>query len=150
MAEAGAPEKQGEETPETQGTPGQQQETAQGSFLDPDVIIVLLLAVIIDILDVVLAIGVIVNLILGGVLILWMIWKTGKLESAREQIERVRQAPKVRQDFRQSQQASIAARKKATGRALKRGVLFFLGGLVPILSIFMLWTWAVINTVRGK
>ena len=118
--------------------------------MDPDVIIVLLLAVIIDILDVVLAIGVIVNLILGGVLILWMIWKTGKLESAREQIERVRQAPKVRQDFRQSQQASIAARKKATGRALKRGVLFFLGGLVPILSIFMLWTWAVINTVRGK
>ena len=139
-----------QETEQPQEAANQQQGTPQGSFLDPDVIIVLLLAVIIDILDVVLAIGVIVNLILGGVLILWMIWKTGKLESAREQIERVRQAPKVRQDFRQSQQASIAARKKATGRALKRGVLFFLGGLVPILSIFMLWTWAVINTVRGK
>jgi threonine/homoserine/homoserine lactone efflux protein len=119
---------------------GQQQGTPQGSFLDPDVLIVLLIAVIIDILDVVLAIGVILNLILGGFLILWMVWKTGRLESAKDQI----------QNIRQSQQARQAARKKATRRAFRRGALFFLGGLVPLLSVFMLWTWAVINTVRGK
>ncbi|MDO8474111.1 MAG: hypothetical protein Q7S62_00960 [bacterium] len=139
-----------QDTGQSQGATSQQQGTPQGSFLDPDVIVVLFLAIIIDILDVVLAIGVIVNLILGGFLILWMVWKSGRIEAAREQIERVRQAPKVRQDFRQSQQASIAARKKATGRALKRGLLFFLGGLIPILSIFVVWTWAVISTVRGK
>ncbi|GEM_PF-3011504 len=130
----------GQEGEQAQDATNQQQGTSQGSFLDPDVIIVMLLAVIIDILDVVLAMGVIVNLILGGFLILWMVWKSGKLESAKEQI----------QNIRQSQQARRAAAKKATGRALKRGILFFLGGLVPILSIFMLWTWAVINTVRGK
>ena|SRR3989338_4046528 len=139
MAEAGAPEKQGEETPETQGTPGQQQETAQGSFLDPDVLIALLLAIIIDILDVIL-VGVLLNLILGSVLVLWMVWKTGKLESAKEQMQNIRQSPQARQ----------AARKKATRRALKRGGRFFLVGLIPIASIFMFWTLGVINTVRGK
>lgn len=127
-------------TPTLKEATSQQQGTPQGSFLDPDVIIVLFLAIVIDILDVVLAIGVIANLVLGGFLIFWMTWKTGQLESAKERV----------QNIRQPQQATQAARKKATGRALRRGALFFAGGLVPILSVFMLWTWAVINTVRGK
>lgn len=153
MAETDTLEEQEETAPEqdsAQEQGAQQQGAVQASFLDPDVLIVLFLAVIIDVLDVVLAIGVIVNLILGAPLILWMVWKTGKLESGKEQIDRVRQGPQQRANFQKRQQELLAARKKATSRAWKRGVLFFLGGLVPILSIFVLWTWAVVNTVRGK
>jgi len=113
----------------------------QGSFLDPDVLIFALpLALLIDILDVVLAIGVIVNLIVGIPLMLWMVWKTGELVNAKEQT----------QNIRQSQRQKQAARKVATRRAFRRGALYFIGGLIPIVSIFVLWTLAVINTVRGK
>lgn len=117
----------------------QQQGTPRGSFLDPDVLIILPLAILVDILDF-LVIGVFANLVLGWFFILWMIWKTGSLESAKGQIQNTRQA----------QQARQAARKRATGRALRRGTRFFLTGLFPIVSAFTFWTWAVINTVRGK
>lgn len=148
MAETATIQEQEEEQTQEQGA--QQQGATQASFLDPDVLIVLFLAVVIDILDVVLAIGVVVNLILGGFILLWMVWKTGRIESAKEQIDRVRRGPQERAEFRQRQQALLAAKKKATRRVLRRGILFFLGGLIPILSIFVLWTWAVIKTVRGK
>lgn len=116
-----------------------QQKPAQASFTDPDVLIVLFLAIVIDVLDVVLAIGVFVNLVLGVPFILWMIWKTGKLQSGKDQVQTIRQGPQQQE-----------ARRKAVRRVLRRGIFFFLGGLVPILSIFFVWTYAIIKTVRGK
>ena len=132
-------------TPQTQEPEGEQQQgTSRGSFLDPDVFLVLLVAVIIDILDVVLSIGTIVTLILGAPLIFWMVWKTGRLEDAKQQIQTIRTRGVERQAAKQ------AARKVATRRALRKGVLYFFGGLIPGVNIFVLWTWAVISTVRGK
>ncbi|MCH7828770.1 hypothetical protein IH982_02860 [Patescibacteria group bacterium] len=129
----------------------QQQAESRASFLDPDVLLFALpFAVIIDILDVVLAIGVIVNLFIGLPLLAWMVWKTGRIEAGKEQVERVRQGPQMRERFRQRQQARLSARRAATRRALRRGLLYFLAGLIPIVSIFVLWTWAVISTIRGK
>ena len=144
------PPKEAAETKQPQEAASQQQGTPQGSFLDPDVLIVLFLAVVIDILDVVLALGGVVNLILGVPIILWMVWKTGRVEAGKEQVQRVRQAPQERAAFAQRQQQMLAAKRTATRRAWRRGILYFLGGLVPIMSIFVLWTWAVVNTVRGK
>ncbi|MBI1971394.1 MAG: hypothetical protein HYS52_00905 [Candidatus Wildermuthbacteria bacterium] len=107
--------------------PGSEEEP-RGSFLDPDVWLVLPVAVVIDVLDVVLGIGVIVNLIVGAPLIAWMVWKTGRLQPAKERVQKLR----------------------ASRKALRRGLLFFVGGSIPGVSIFFLWTLAVINTVRGK
>ena len=129
---------------------GSQASGTLGNFLLPDVMFMLLLAVFIDILDVVLALGVIVNLILGLPILAWMVWKTGEMQSAKDQIERVKRGPQERGEFRQRQQQQLAARKAATRRAWRRGILYFLGGLIRIVSIFVLWTWAVISTVRGK
>ena len=138
--------------PEDTAEESENQETSGGigNFLLPDVIVVLAAAVIIDILDVVLSLGVIVNLILGAPILFWMVWKTGQIQSAQEQVQRVRRAPQERAEFQQRQQQQLAARRAATRRVWRRGILYFLGGLVPILSIFVLWTWAVISTVRGK
>lgn len=151
MAETETLQREEQKEEESQESAPQQQETPRGSFLDPDVLIFALpVAITIDILDVVLAMGVIANLIVGSPLILWMVWKTGKIEAGREQIQRVQQGPQERAEFSQRQQERLAARRAATRRAWRRGILYFLGGLVPILSIFVLWTWAVISTVRGK
>ncbi|MDP2637306.1 MAG: hypothetical protein Q8P03_01700 [bacterium] len=148
MAEALALEQNVNESPgassPSQGKP------AAASFLDPDVMLVMAVAVSIDILDITLAFGVIENIILGIPIMLWMVWKSGRMSAAAEQIQRIRQAPQLRQKFIQEQQQRLAARRVATRRAWRRGILYFLGGLVPVLSIFVLWTWAVISTVRGK
>jgi Ca2+/Na+ antiporter len=127
-------------TSKEKGTAQPQQAQPQGSFLDLDVIIVLILAVVVDILDVTLAAGVIVSIILGIPFILWMIWKTNKLEDARDQIQKLKRSP----------QQKAAARKAFTKKALRRGLLYFAGGIIPVVSIFFLWTLAIINTVRGK
>lgn len=140
-----------QETTNQEGEQEQEQGKTQGSFFDPDVLLFALpFAIIIDILDVVLAIGVIVNLIIGAPLLFWMVWKTGQVQAASEQVERVGRGPQERAGFQARQQQQLAARRKATSRAWRRGILYFLGGLVPILSIFVLWTWAIISTVRGK
>lgn len=131
-------------------TTEEEKSAPRGSFLDPDVIFFLGVAVVIDILDVTLALGVIANILLGLPILGWMVWKTGNMWAAKEQIDRVRKAPQLRQQFRQEQYTRLAARRAATRRAWRRALLYFLGGLVPILSIFVLWTWAVISTVRGK
>ncbi len=143
-APIGAPNQQTEQPEE------KEEEAPRGSFLDPDVILVLSLAVLIDILDVTVVLGWFLNLILGIPIILWMVWKTGRLWSAVEQGRRVHQAPRLRQEFTQKRQQELAMRRLAARRAWRRALLFFLAGLVPILSIFVLWTWAVISTVRGK
>ncbi|MDP2735571.1 MAG: hypothetical protein Q8P12_05190 [bacterium] len=140
MAEetAAAAPAQNTQQPEEEAAP---QGQSQASFLDPDVLLFALpFAIIIDILDVVLAIGVIANLIIGAPLIFWMVWKTGRIEAAKEQVQAVRENMAQRQ----------AARKVATRRALRRGIFYFIGGLVPVLSIFVLWTRAIVQTVRGK
>ena len=130
---------------------GEQQVESKASFLDPDVLLFALpFAVIIDILDVVFAIGVIANLFMGLPLLFWMVWKTGQIQTAREQVQRVRRGPQERMSLQQTQQKRLAARRIATRRAWKRGLLYFLGGLIPIVSIFVLWTWAVVSTVKGK
>src|SRR3990167_5810129 len=141
---AAEPQEDAEEPARAQG------EGARGNFLLPDVLLVLSLAVIIDILDAVFSIGTIVNLVLGLPILTWMVWKTGQIQSAQEQIQRVRRGPQEREEFRQRQQQQLAARRTATRRAWRRGILYFLGGLIPIANIFVLWTWAVISTVRGK
>lgn len=148
MAEAATLE---QETQQPQPAVSEEKETTlQGSFLDPDVMLVMAIAVSIDILDFTLAFGVIENIILGIPIMLWMVWKTGRAWAAVEQVQRIRQAPQLRQKFIQEQQQRLLARRMATRRAWRRALLYFLGGLVPILSIFVLWTWAVISTVRGK
>ncbi|OHA68208.1 MAG: hypothetical protein A3J57_01235 [Candidatus Wildermuthbacteria bacterium RIFCSPHIGHO2_02_FULL_49_12b] len=149
MAEALALEQSAKQPP--QASPAEQETpTATASFLDPDVMLVMAVAVSIDILDFTLAFGVIENIILGIPIMLWMVWKRGRPWAAAEQVQRIRQAPELRQKFVQEQQQKLIARRMATRRAWRRGILYFLGGLVPILSIFVLWTWAVISTVRGK
>jgi VIT1/CCC1 family predicted Fe2+/Mn2+ transporter len=111
-----------------------------GSFLDADVLLFALpFAVFIDILDIFL-VGVVVSLILGIPLLIWMVWKTGKLEDAKQQAQQVRKTQTQKQ----------VAKKAALRRALKRGIIYFIAGLIPIVSIFFLWTLAVVNTVRGK
>lgn len=148
MAEA-ALQQQEQEEEQDQEQETQRQGASQASFLDPDVLIILPFAIIIDILDF-LVIGVVANLVLGGFILAWMVWKTGKIESAREQMRRIQQAPQERMNFARAQQERLATRRAATRRVWRRGILYCLGGLVPVLSIFMLWTWAVIKTVRGK
>jgi len=121
-------------------TTGQQEETARGSFLDPDVLVFALpFAGLIDILDVLFSIGTVATLILGAPLILWMVWKTGSIQEVKEKRQGIAE-----------RRAQRIAKQKATRRALRRGILYFLGGLIPFVNIFVLWTWAVISTVRGK
>ncbi len=127
-----------------------QADGVRGNFLLPDVPLVLMFAIAIDILDVVFSIGTIVSLILGLPILAWMVWKTGKIQSAQEQVQRVRRKSQERAEFQQRQQQRLAERRAATRRAWRRGLLYFVGGLIPILNIFVLWTWAVITTVRGK
>lgn len=74
-----------------------QADGVSGNFLLPDVLPVLSLAGLIDILDVVFSIGTLVSLILGAPLLLWMVWKTNQIQSAREQTQRVRRGPKERE-----------------------------------------------------
>ena len=141
----GAPRQQEEEQEQAGGD-----EAVRGNFLTPDVPVVLVFAVLIDILDVTLAVGPILSLIMGAPLLAWMVLKTNQLQSAKDQVQRVRRKSEERAEFQQRQQQRLAERRAATRRIWRRGIFYFVGGLIPVVSIFVLWTWAVISTVRGK
>jgi uncharacterized Tic20 family protein len=92
--------------------------------LDPDFLIFALpVALLIDILSFIPVLGTIVSFVLGGPLVLWMIKKGG-------------QAP--------------GAKKAATKRALRRGIVVFVAELITFVNFLPLWTFTVLMMLRQK
>lgn len=95
--------------------------------LDPDFLIFAMpFAIFIDILDWVLDIGTIVSWLLGIPLVIWMIIRTKRIETAKEQFEKLKAAKGV---------------ARTGGRNVwRRALLLYLGEAVPIINFLPFWS----------
>ena len=109
------------------------------SLMDPDAIMALLYAVVLEALDFLPVIGSSASLILGIPLIAWMVWKSGKISSAQEAFGR------------RSDALAKRAVKRAGRRALGRGAVSYVIEGIPLVSTFTpLWIVSVVLTVLQK
>lgn len=125
-----------EESPAEEALTPEPTSTNQISFLDPDFLLFAMpFALLIDIMDVVLQLGIFVNLILGAPLIMWMMARAGQTIDV--------------QDFRKNQAAKKAS-KAAVKSAFRKGLLVFILELIPIVSVFFFWTITIFLTLRSN
>jgi len=107
------------------------------SVLDPDFLVFAFpFALLIDALDFAVSFGTIVSLIVGGPLIAWMVWRTGKSSIGSKEIR--------------GRQATRQAARAASRRVLRRGILILIVELIPVLNLIPFWTIAVLATLRKK
>lgn len=107
------------------------------SFLDPDVMLAFLYALVLEALDFFPVVGSSVSFILGIPLIAWMVWKSKSASSARKALDR-----------RSKQQMERAVARRGARRALRRSILTYAVEGIPIVSIFPFWIFSIIMTVR--
>ena len=117
------------------------------SAISPDVILFAVpFALTIDILDWFFDIGTIVSIIAGLPLIMWMVWRGGRLEKAKEQVQKIRQ----RVASRSGRKAQAQIMKRAARRVFRRGILVYVAELIPILNLLPFWLIAVFIVLREK
>jgi len=121
---------------------------ARVHVFDPDFLVILFIAIVVDILDWVLGLGIIVGFVAGLPMVFWMIWKEGKVENAKEKW--VRQTRVV---SRRAGRAARGPRRGLRGRLTKRvskRVALYIAEAIPGINLVPLWVTAVLLMLRKK
>lgn len=156
------------QTPQAQA-PQQVKESssARVSVLDPDFILAFGLALILDLLSYIFlaldggVVAAAVNIVLGGILIVWMTWRGKRLDEAKQQYqEAVQTAQQGREGLRRKRQQATAKRsakrasrtvtKKTSRRLLRRAIFLYIGTSIPIINLIPFWVPGVILMLREK
>jgi len=133
------------------------------SMLDIDFLVFALpLAVLLDALSYILLgfdggiIAAVVNILLGGLLVLWMMWRGKRMDEAKQQyqeaVQNARQSKEDRQKKRAFRRAKTRAKvgKRAFKRLSRRALIMFVGNSIPIVNFIPFWLIGVIMMLREK
>lgn len=96
----------------------------------------------------------IVNIILGGLLVLWMVWRGKRMDQARQQYRRGYGT--ARQGKAGIHRRDVATRrmgvvgKRMSRRLLKRSLIMYIGNSIPIVNFIPFWLIGVILMLREK
>lgn len=99
-------------------------------------------------------IAAVVNFILGGLLVLWMVWRGKRMDEAK-QLHR-RGVGTAREGKAGIRRRSVATRrmgavgKRTSRRLLKRSLIMYVGNSVPIVNFIPFWLIGVIMMLREK
>jgi hypothetical protein len=139
------------------------QESARVGILDADFVLIFPLAVILDVLSYILlgfdggVIAAVVNLILGWIIMLWMIWRGKKLGEAKQEMQERMGSIRERKGYRFGTRKRAAQRaatrgvdKRVSNRILKRAIIMFVGTSIPIVNLIPFWTIGMIMMLREK
>lgn len=165
MPQTATLEEQEEETSEGQG--GAEEQGAVGKSrvhpLDPDFLVFAMpLALLLDVLSYIFMgldagiIAAIANIVLGGLLVLWMVKRGMRLDQAKEMYQQaVQTARKGRAGFQGRREAAqqMATKRmggKASKRFLKRALIMYVGESIPILNFIPFWLLGVVLMLREK
>ncbi|MFH1584826.1 MAG: hypothetical protein ABIB12_01730 [Patescibacteria group bacterium] len=127
------------------------QETRDASsktgVLSPDFLVFALpFALIIDVLDFVFDIGTVFSLLLGIPLVLWMVWREGRIKDAGAEIREIAQK---RDEYVAHRKAAKTGAKKVARqggrRVLRRALFIYVAEAIPIVNLIPFW---LISTVR--
>jgi len=124
------------------------------SILDLDFLIFALpLAGLLDILSYIFmgmdagVIAAVINFVLGGLLVLWMVARGKRMDEARAQHRQgVRTARQGRAGMKQRRMAT----KRMSRRLLKRSLIMYIGNSIPIVNFIPFWIIGVIMMLRQK
>jgi len=96
----------------------------------------------------------VVNIILGGFLILWMVWRGKRIDEAKQLYRRgVGTAREGRAGIRRrgvaTRRMSVVG-KRTSRRLLKRSLIMYIGNSIPIVNFIPFWLIGVILMLREK
>ena len=99
-------------------------------------------------------IAAIVNIILGGLLILWMVWRGKRIDEAKQLYRRgVGTAREGKAGIRRrgvaTRRMSVVG-KRTSRRLLKRSLIMYIGNSIPIVNFIPFWLIGVILMLREK
>jgi len=134
-------------------------EKARVSPLDPDFLIILGFAIIVDAIDmiiewfsilvipklVLIIFDIVTFIIIGG----WIYWRTGKIMQSRKDFVEglTKKSEKMAKQVAKLERQLL---KSPIGRTLIRASLAFLGELIPYIGLIPFWTISVILALREK
>ena len=134
-------------------------ERARVSPLDPDFLIILGFAIIVDAIDmiiewfsilvipklVLIIFDIVTFIIIGG----WIYWRTGKIMQSRKDFVEglTKKSEKMAKQVAKLERQLL---KSPIGRTLIRASLAFLGELIPYIGLIPFWTISVILALREK
>lgn len=134
-----------------QAQQAEEQERAKVFVLDPDFLIMLSLAIIIDILDWALGFGILVGFVAGLPIVFWMHWRQSKLENVKGKWAQSAKAMNER----------VAGKlpTKGLGRIMSKGRLtksitrkaaLYIAEAIPVVNLLPLWSFAIILMLKNK
>ena len=101
-------------------------------------------------------IAAVINFILGGALVLWMVWRGKQMDQAKERHRQgVQTARQGRAGMQQRRGAVRGMRKsvvdkRTSRRLLKRSLIMYIGNSIPIVNFIPFWLVGVIMMLREK
>ena len=134
--------------------------------LDPDFLVFALpLAGILDLLSYIFMgldagiVASIVNIILGGLLVLWMVWRGKRIDEAKQMYQQAVHtahqgkaglAERGRATQKMATKSMSVAGKRTSRRLLKRALFMYVGEAIPIVNFIPFWLVGVVWMLREK
>ena len=99
-------------------------------------------------------IAAIVNIILGGLLVIWMVWRGKRMDEAKQQYRRgvgtAREGKAGIHRRRVATRRMSAVGQRTSRRLLKRSLIMYIGNSIPIVNFIPFWLIGVIMMLREK
>ena len=140
-----------------------EEQSAGVSPLDPDFLLVLPLAGLLDLLSYIFmgldagVVASVVNIVLGFIIVAWMVWRGKRMDEAKQQYQQAVQTARAgkaglaeRGRATQKMTAKSIGGKRVSRRLLKRSLLMYAGEAIPIVNFIPFWLVGVIWMLREK
>ena len=140
----------------------QEQERSRVHPMDPDFLLLAFpLALLLDLLSYVFMgldagiVAAVINIVLGGLLVLWMVLRGMRLDQAKQPYKQAVKTARMGKAGLQprraaAQQMARAGGRRVSSKLLRRALIMYVGNSIPILNFIPFWTIGVILTLREK